>query len=387
MQGLIIIPILIANFHLAVFPFYFILYLPYLAEYFIACRLEENIYKKKYIAKLEKKIKKLEAKNKTTKKVQLEERVKKLKERDVEKEKARVDNILNKFNIKKHDSVKILIVIMIICLFTGFLTPLGTTPYTYLIKTLQGNTTQYISEHQPIILAIELGAFPVLLLAIVVIAFTNIKITISDLFMFGGLGILTIMSRRQASMLLLIGCIILGKWIIEFIKNYSYGEYNSYSLIKKITSKLGICIMFLLVINIGVVELENKIRDKFVDEKEYPVQACDYILENLNVDEMKLYNEYNYGSYILYRDIPVFIDSRADLYSPEFNPGINIFTEAVDVLLGNEFYGPVFEKYGITHLLLKNDSYTNRIVSNVDTENYTAIYSDEYFTLYEKNNI
>ena len=33
--GLIIIPIIIANVHLAVFPFYFILYLPYIAEYMI----------------------------------------------------------------------------------------------------------------------------------------------------------------------------------------------------------------------------------------------------------------------------------------------------------------------------------------------------------------
>ena len=33
--GLVIIPILIANFHAAVFPFYFVLYLPYIAEYVI----------------------------------------------------------------------------------------------------------------------------------------------------------------------------------------------------------------------------------------------------------------------------------------------------------------------------------------------------------------
>ena len=43
--GLIIIPILIANLHLAVFPFYFVLYLPYMAEYFIAClKKKENNY-------------------------------------------------------------------------------------------------------------------------------------------------------------------------------------------------------------------------------------------------------------------------------------------------------------------------------------------------------
>ena len=44
--GLIIIPILIANLHLAVFPFYFVLYLPYIAQYIIACFAETIIYRK-----------------------------------------------------------------------------------------------------------------------------------------------------------------------------------------------------------------------------------------------------------------------------------------------------------------------------------------------------
>ena len=43
------------------------------------------------------------------------------------------------------------------------------------------------------------------------------------------------------------------------------------------------------------------------------------MLQNLDVKNIKLFNEYNYGSYLLYKGIPVFIDSRADLYAPEFN--------------------------------------------------------------------
>jgi len=43
-----------------------------------------------------------------------------------------------KIKIERNKNIKFLILIMIICLFTGFLTPLGTTPYTYLPKTMQG---------------------------------------------------------------------------------------------------------------------------------------------------------------------------------------------------------------------------------------------------------
>ena len=57
-----------------------------------------------------------------------------------------------KIIIKKNSAVKWLVLVMIICAFTGLLTPLGDTPYTYLIKTMQGNTTQNINEHLPMTL-------------------------------------------------------------------------------------------------------------------------------------------------------------------------------------------------------------------------------------------
>ena len=54
--------------------------------------------------------------------------------------------------MKLNKNVKWLILVMAICALTGFLTPLGTTPYTYLIKTMQGTTTQNINEHLPMTL-------------------------------------------------------------------------------------------------------------------------------------------------------------------------------------------------------------------------------------------
>ena len=41
--GLVIIPIFMANLHLAVFPFYFVLYLPYIAEYMIYILASSNV--------------------------------------------------------------------------------------------------------------------------------------------------------------------------------------------------------------------------------------------------------------------------------------------------------------------------------------------------------
>lgn len=143
--GLIIIPIAIANLHVAVFPFYFVLYLPYIAEYLLALLGETIIYKKvdsllikikiKQYSKKEGREEKLEALKKKQK--ELAEKIDKIKIK-------RSKELQNPYKIKinKNPNVKWLILIMIICLLTGFLTPLGTTPYTYLAKTMQGNTTR-----------------------------------------------------------------------------------------------------------------------------------------------------------------------------------------------------------------------------------------------------
>ena len=62
---------------------------------------------------------------------------------------------------------------MVICLLTGLVTPLGTTPYTYLVKTMQGNTTQNINEHLPMTLATDTDAMCMLVLFLSILIFTK----------------------------------------------------------------------------------------------------------------------------------------------------------------------------------------------------------------------
>ena len=115
--ALIIIPIIIANIHLAVFPFYFILYLPYIAEYIIAILGEIVIYRKLKIQKIKLKIKRLSKDNKNQEKVEkLKEDLNKLNEKVDKIKIKRSKNLQNPYKIKliKNDNVKWLILIMLI---------------------------------------------------------------------------------------------------------------------------------------------------------------------------------------------------------------------------------------------------------------------------------
>lgn len=381
--GIVLISTLIANLHVAVWPFLFILFLPYIGEYLIAVLADVIIYKK-----VQEMLLKIKIKYSSNNKEALEKFQKELDELQAKVSKIKIKrskSIQNPYKIKitKNKNVKWLILIMIICAFTGLLTPLGDTPYTYLAKTMQGNTTKNINEHLPMTIAEQPEVLCTIIIFLAVLTFTKIKIKLSDLFMIGGLAFLMLESRRQLSMFSLIGSVILSKLIVELITCYDK------ELLEKINKKiLHPFIIICMIVLVGWQTYDNvktKYNDKFIDETQYPVKACDYILENIDLSKARFYNEYNYGSYMIYRGIPVFIDSRADLYAPEFS-GLkdDIFTDFIDVSSIGTFYEDILEKYNITHVILYSNSKMSMIIDETKDPHYSKIYKDDYFVIYER---
>lgn len=207
--------------------------------------------------------------------------------------------------------------------------------------------------------------------------------------MLGGLLYLSFMSRRQVSLFDIIGGIIFARIVASFFDKYDAGGEEK--LLKSINTIYGKAITILVVILISFNILKPKLDDKFVDENTYPVQASDYIINNIDLSSMRIYNEYNYGSYLLFRGIPVFVDSRADLYTPQFNgvkqedgdyDGRDIFSDYINTSNIGTYYEDKFEKYDITHVLIRKNSKLNMFVSRDD--NYVELYSDNNFVFYQR---
>lgn len=380
--GLITIPILIANIHSAVFPFYFVLYLPYIGEYgaYILSNIGIIINASK-IKQIHKKVKKIKDENKIEK---IREKVKKLEERQnilLQRQEKRNRNAY-KIKIERNNNIKYLVIIMIICLFAGLLTPIGLTPYTYLIKTMQGDTTKNISEHLPLILSNNLEIMSALVVFLAILTFTDTKIRLRDLFMLGGLVFLTFYSRRQASIFILLCSFVLNRLVCTLFSKYD--PDGCIKIQNKITNIIGMITTIALVLIISIPIYKPKIDDNILDESTYPVQAANYILAELDINNIKLYNEYNYGSYLLYKGIPVFIDSRADLYSPEFNPGVEVFHDFLNLSGVNiSNIEEKLDEYGITHLIMYKGSKLKIFISQ-NEEKYKLLYEDDSFYIYER---
>ena len=384
--GLILIPILIANLHVAVWPFYFVLYLPYIAEYLIALMGEIIIYRKWEVLWKKIKIQYFSKKTGQQEKVQqLTDELKELEEKIDRVKVKRTKDLKNPYKIKlvKNNVVPFFILIMLVCTLTGLLTPLGDTPYTYLAKTMQGNTTQNINEHLPMTLSNETEVMCVLVIFLAILIFTKAKIRLCDLFMIAGLCYLMLMSHRQVTMFAIVGVFILNRLLMEVLRLHTEKGIH-------IIQKFATNMVVILLLTTGTLYLtydfgKDKLDDPYVDESTYPTKACDYILENIDIGLARFYNEYNYGSYMLFRGIPVFIDSRADLYAPEFSgKEDDIFMDFIETSNISRFYEDVFEKYQITHVITYQNSKMNMIITKTKDSNYKELYSDKYFVIYER---
>ena len=328
--GLFIICVLVANLHAAVWPFYFILMLPYLFEYIVAV---------------------------------INDRI---------KNRPKLGVFTEKLELVKNKHVKTLFLVFIISLVLGLLTPIGDIPYTYFIKTMQADTMEYIDEHKPLVLFENLFVVEYLAIMLIPLIFTKVKVRLADLAMMGGLILMSFLSIRHIAFLGIIGMFYLCRLICNL------GKIKGTKSLDFELPWYGIFVVTVTIIGTSIFVYNINFKEEFINKDTYPVAMVDYMKENLNMDEVRLYNEYDFGSYLIYNDIPVFIDSRSDLYTKPFNNGTDIFNECMKI---TENYGRIFKKYEITHILIYKDTDLNQILAA--SSNYELVHREGRFMLYK----
>ena len=129
------------------------------------------------------------------------------------------------------------------------------------------------------------------------------------------------------------------------------------------------CVMLILSIfcaflfSINIKNIKNK-----CDSKSIP----DEIIELIRSENPKhLYNFYDYGGYLIYKDISTFVDGRADLYSP-YN-----FSDYIKISNLNGKYEDAIKKYNFDYFLVSDE---------FPIYNYLE-YSDDYKLIVHRNHV
>lgn len=190
---------------------------------------------------------------------------------------------------------------------------------------------------------------------------------------------MTISARRNLYLLISLSAVPVVKMIDSFIKKNMTIDYTKKSIEKILNIVLSIiCIVVIIFSTYNFVKSSNK---EYINENLYPVQATKWIKNNLDLENIKIYNQYDFGSYLLWQGVPVFIDSRCDLYTKQFNKGVTVLDDFMDVYSGKLSYIDLFEKYKITHAIVYKNSVENTYMSK--DENCKNLYEDDNFIIYE----
>lgn len=229
-------------------------------------------------------------------------------------------------------------------------------PYSNMTDTLM---LTYINEWQPTSLSnpVHYIYYIYLIFIIMTMLLSDKKIKLLDFVLLGFVTYLGLKSIR----FWVYSPIIMSYIIFDYI-----GEQKASIFSLSVFSGLVLGCFVLSIINITRIDLNKKnvyLNKEIIDivKKENP---------------KRLFNMYDYGGELIYNDIKVFVDGRADLYSKyNYNDYINIST-------GKNDYVPLIDVYGFDYFLISKSYpiYTYIKYNN----NYEVIYENKDIILYKK---
>ena len=282
-----------------------------------------------------------------------------------------VENIFNK------NKDKLFYITFIIILLTGFISPLGITPYTYIPMVMHSYSKEIINELKPLPIIKTLVLSTVLLIPILFSIIKRIKINISDFLYILGSLLMAILAIRNF-------CIALMIIPIPFtnILNNISNKYKI-NLVFDYMNKSKLFYVF-LIITTSIISINSYIKidkEEYIPRRVYPVGAINYIKNNMKQNNIRLFNDFNVGSYIEFNNIKAFIDSRSEVYCEEFNDTTILREWAKFNYKDKKQIYKIINKYNITHLLVsRNIYYKDYLYHNDD---FKLLYEDEYFRLYK----
>jgi hypothetical protein len=109
------------------------------------------------------------------------------------------------------------------------------------------------------------------------------------------------------------------------------------------------------------------------DMRSSPVAAVD---ELKKLDVARVFNDYDFGGYLIYRGVPTFIDGRTELYGEKFFVDHN----AASGLMEPENLFRLLDQYHIQATLMRTQSAATKLLDHMD--GWQKVYSDDIATIH-----
>lgn len=294
-----------------------------------------------------------------------------------------IESVIIKNNIFKNDEKIIIdennnIYLLLLSMFSvfigGSINPLSWSPYLNLFREYKmiNNLKLFNLE---LLNNLNIFFMMIIIVPVLIISLTNTKIRVIEL---NFIIIISLLVFYNLDLYYFIFCLILvlAKIITRFLENYNYSISD---FIKVLTCFFGV----LIILGYAIITINNNKDKDYINKKENPVLAVNYIKDNIDTKQMHIYNNYKIGDYMEYMNVPTLLDSRKEIFFYQ-NNYTNIFYDLFCAGDGKENFDEIFYNYNINYALLKKDEIIKKYIN--DYNNWELVYEDDSFSLYRKIN-
>ena len=276
---------------------------------------------------------------------------------------------------------KPLLLAFIFMILVALINPYGVDAIFYLFRSLNSRSLYHIVPEMRIPdIHTFMGIVSYFCLFVVWIGyflFTKSKIKIRHFLLLLGTTYLTISSRRGLAYFL-----IAAIYRLAYYFRSNFYRVRDLPLSFRQSIPLLVAVLFLGIMPIGLILSSDGVLMKYSMQ-----EGIDYLLENEDADQVRLYCAYGECTYAEYMGLKPYMDSRAEVFIKENNQQADILDEMFYLQNYALDYHDFLDKYQFTHLLVTEDDYLYQLLlHDSDYEVFfSGVESKTTHSLQEKN--
>ncbi|MEM7285627.1 MAG: hypothetical protein AAF480_04680 [Actinomycetota bacterium] len=255
------------------------------------------------------------------------------------------------------------------------LNPSGLALWTYPLETLRSDAMrEYIQEwHSPDFHSTWFWPFALMLVvSVVAVVASPRRPGATQMLLLVGTGLAGLQSMRHIPLFAIVAVPIVAEQIEVAIDAQRVRQRTSAPMRASIVAPL--LAVLAMVVAVGGVAAAISSNDDAV-AAEYPVAAVDAILAS-DLADARGYNAYGWGGYLIWRDIDVFIDGRADVYGDEFMR-LHFQAEKLEA----DWREPL-DAFDVEYVLLAPDAEFGLVLD--EAVDWTEVYSDDVASVWAR---
>jgi len=263
----------------------------------------------------------------------------------------------------------------------GFINPYGWELMTYLFRSY-GNAgiSSYVSEMLPPDFqgASGIYVFAILMMVGVVLLLRvppRLKLRYGLLML--GTVFMSLSSMRNLSLFAICGLPMLAFTLRDFKPSF-----RATKNVRPHVQKILLSLFFIAIIATFSIRLYES---QFYEDTFIPTKAVDFIIENYQDEDLSLFVGYNWGGYAEFRGLKPFIDARAEVFIKANNRKADILQDLIDLESGKMHYSKFIQKYKLNVFLLEREDLLETYLDN--DPQYVMVYKDKDAIIFKRKSI